>query len=138
MSITTVNIESYGDKGGKLISLESFKNIPFDIKRVYCLYDTKEVCVRGKHAHRNLQQFVFLVNGNCTISLDDGHDKKTFILDKPNRGILIKGIVWRELYNFTPGTVIMVLADQYYDENDYIRNYQEFKNLYKKSNDKDR
>ena len=121
-----IDFQEHGDWRGQLVALEENKNIPFAVKRVYFMYDTKEGVVRGKHAHRELQQILFCVAGACTISLDDGKEKTEVRLEQPYRGLLIGPGIWREMYDFTPGAVLMVLASEYYDERDYIRNYDVF------------
>lgn len=126
MKIEIINFAVMGDDDGRLIALEENKNIPFDIKRVYYIFDTKSGFVRGKHAHKNLQQILICVNGSCTILLDDGTEKVEVSLDCPNKGLIIKNHIWREMYNFSSDCVLMVLANQYYDEKDYIRIYQDF------------
>lgn len=121
-----VDFQEHGDTRGQLVALEENKNIPFPIKRVYFMYDTLEGVVRGKHAHKELHQVLFCVAGACTIHLDDGKEKIDVRLDKPSRGLLIGPGMWREMYDFTPGAVLMVLASEYYDESDYIRDYDAF------------
>ena len=111
--------------------------LPFEIKRVYYIYDTLPGVRRGFHAHLNLQQILLCVNGSCKIHLDNGTDTAEVTLDKPNEGLYISNDMWREMYDFTPGTVLLVLASEYYDEADYIRNYEDFiKMLQKKENAK--
>lgn len=121
-----IDFQEHGDWRGQLVALEENKNIPFSVKRVYFMYDTLEGVVRGKHAHRKLHQILFCVTGACTIRLDDGKEKTEVRLDQPSRGLLIGPGVWREMFDFTPGAVLMVLASEYYDESDYIRDYEEF------------
>ena len=121
-----IDFQEHGDWRGQLVALEENKNIPFSVKRVYFMYDTLEGVVRGKHAHRKLHQILFCVSGTCTIRLDDGKDKAEVRLDQPSRGLLIGPGIWREMFDFTPGAVLMVLASEYYDESDYIRDYEEF------------
>ncbi len=121
-----VDFQEHGDWRGQLVALEENKNIPFPIKRVYFMYDTLEGVVRGKHSHRNLKQVLFCVAGACTIRLDDGKDKTDVRLNQPSRGLFIGPSTWREMYDFEPGTVLMVLASEYYDESDYIRDYDMF------------
>ncbi|AJI53500.1 sugar 3,4-ketoisomerase [Francisella philomiragia] len=115
-----------GDDRGSLISLEQNKNIPFDIKRVYYIFDTNSSVRRGFHAHKNLSQVLICVSGSCKIMLDDGKSRKHFSLDNPHKGLIISGLVWREMYEFSNDCVLMVLASELYDETDYIRNYDEF------------
>lgn len=115
-----------GDERGSLISLEEKKNIPFNIKRMYYIFDTKEEVRRGYHAHKELQQILICTSGQCTILLDNGMNKKDVVLDTPSKGLYIGPGVWREMYNFSADCVLMVIASEYYDEADYIRNYDDF------------
>lgn len=121
-----IDFQEHGDWRGQLVALEENKNIPFSIKRVYFMYDTKEGVVRGKHAHRTLKQVLFCVSGACTIGLDNGREKTEVRLDHPARGLFIGAGIWREMFDFTPDAVLMVLASEYYDESDYIRDYGAF------------
>ena len=122
-----------GDERGNLIALEENKNIPFKIKRVYYIFDTKEGVIRGLHAHKNLEQVLICVNGSCEILLDDGKEKSIIKLENRNEGLFIEKMVWREMFNFSADCVLMVLASDYYYEEDYIRDYQKFLNLIKKN-----
>ena len=108
-----IDFQEHGDWRGQLVALEENKNIPFSVKRVYFMYDTLEGVVRGKHAHKKLHQILFCVAGACTVSLDDGKEKVEVRLDQPSRGLLIGPGIWREMYDFTPGAVLMVLASEY-------------------------
>ena len=109
------------------------KNIPFEIKRVYYIFDTKDGVRRGFHAHKNLEQVLVCVNGSCEILLDDGKEKSIIKLENRNEGLFIEKMVWREMFNFSADCVLMVLASDYYYEEDYIRDYQKFLNLIKKN-----
>ena len=126
MEIVKYTFKPHGDFRGQLIALEEYKDIPFDIKRVYYMYDTRDDVVRGCHAHKNLQQILICVNGSCRIRLDNGKEKEEVLLNKPFEGLYLTSDIWREMYDFFPGTVLMVLASEYYNENDYIRDYDEF------------
>ena len=126
MDIKMIQFQIHGDERGSLIALEENKNIPFSVKRVYFMYDTLEGVVRGKHSHKNLQQILFCVAGACTVRLDDGREKVDVRLDQPSRGLLIGPAIWREMYDFSEDAVLMVLASEYYDEADYIRDYEQF------------
>ncbi len=122
-----INIRSIGDERGSLIALESNINIPFDIKRVYYIFDTKNGVRRGFHAHKNLQQVLIAVAGSCKILLDDGKsNKQELLLNSPNQGLLIDSLLWREMFDFSTDCVLLVLASDYYNEDDYIRNYNDF------------
>ena len=120
-----------GDERGNLIAIEENKNIPFEIKRVYYIFDTKDGVRRGFHAHKNLEQVLVCVNGSCEILLDDGKEKSIIKLKNRNEGLFIKKMVWLEMFNFSADCVLMVLASDYYYEDDYIRDYKEFKNYLK-------
>jgi dTDP-4-dehydrorhamnose 3,5-epimerase-like enzyme len=102
------------------------KQVPFDIKRIYYLYDIPGGLSRGAHAHKDLKQLVVALSGSFDITLDDGQVKRTFQLSRPNMGLLIPAGLWRELYNFSSGSICMVLASEIYNEQDYLRDYNEF------------
>lgn len=124
--IKTVSFKPLGDERGSLVALEGNKNVPFDIKRVYYLFATKEGVARGYHAHKNLKQVAVCVIGSCRFVLDDGSRREDIILDSPTVGLIIEGMVWREMLDFSDDCVLLVLASENYDEDDYIRDYQEF------------
>ena len=124
--IKIVSFKSLGDERGSLIALEGNKSVPFDIKRVYYIFGTKEGVSRGFHAHLNLKQVVVCVKGSCRFVLDNGKQKEEIILDDATEGLLIEGLTWREMYDFSPDCVLIILANKYYNENDYIRDYDEF------------
>lgn len=127
----TLTFPIIGDNRGSLITLETFQDIPFDIKRVYYIFDTLSGVSRGFHAHRDLKQILVCVKGSCRILLDDGKHKKSIILDNPQTGLLIEDLVWREMHDFSEDCVLLVLASDYYDESDYIRDYDNFLELVK-------
>jgi len=124
--IKTISFNPLGDERGSLVALEGSKSVPFDIKRVYYLFDTKDGVSRGFHAHRNLKQVAVCVTGSCRFILDNGKRREEVVLNKSTTGLLINDLTWREMYDFSPDCVLMVLASEYYDESDYIRDYQEF------------
>ncbi|WP_158883519.1 FdtA/QdtA family cupin domain-containing protein [Rhodanobacter sp. L36] len=126
MEIERVQLQKHGDGRGMLIALEQDRNVPFEIKRVYYLFATKEKVHRGQHAHRHLNQLAVTVRGSVTFLLDDGTGPVEVTLDDPSQGLLLGSMVWRELYDFSDDCVLMVLADQYYDPADYITNYDDF------------
>lgn len=121
-----IDFPRIGDGQGFLVALEEKNNIPFEIKRVYFIYDTPKDIVRGKHAHRILQQVIFCLKGSCDFTLDNGKEKLFIRMNKPERGLYIKNSMWREFTNFSPDCVLMILASEHYNEKDYIRNYEEF------------
>ena len=124
--IKTINFQPLGDERGSLVALEGNKSVPFDIKRVYYIFGTKEGVSRGFHAHRNLKQVAVCVTGSCRFVLDNGKQREEVVLDKSTIGLLINDLTWREMYDFSPDCVLMVLASEYYDELDYIRDYDKF------------
>ncbi|MDF2534528.1 MAG: putative lipopolysaccharide biosynthesis protein [Bacillales bacterium] len=126
MEITIIEFPIMGDKRGSLISLEQNIQIPFEIKRMYYIFDTKKEVRRGFHAHKNLQQVLFAINGSCKILLDDGREKVDVVLDSRNKGLYIDNLIWREMYDFSDDAVLAVLASDHYNEEDYIRNYADF------------
>ena len=124
--IKTISLKSLGDERGSLVALEGNKSVPFDIKRVYYIFDTKQGVSRGFHAHRNLKQVAVCVIGSCRFILDNGNQRDEVVLDKSTTGLLIDNLIWREIYDFSPDCVLMVLANEHYNESDYIRDYQSF------------
>lgn len=120
-----IDIRKYSDTRGYLSVIEGGLDIPFEIQRIYYLYMVPEAS-RGAHAHKGLQQIMIATSGSVHVTLDDGTGKKTFVLDKPWKGLLVVPGLWRTLDNFSGGTVCMVLASEKYDADDYIRDYDEF------------
>lgn len=126
MNYKLIKMNVFGDERGKLVSLEGGKNIPFDIKRVYYIYDTLPEQDRGMHAHKELEQVIVAMDGACTFVLDDGKNREEVVLNRPDTGLYIGKNMWREMKNFSYGCKLMVLASTHYDENEYIRDYDEF------------
>ena len=126
MQVVKYMFQPHGDERGQLVALEEFKDIPFQIKRVYYMYDTLEGVVRGFHAHKTLRQILICIHGSCKIKLDNGKEKKIIPLEKPYEGLYVSSVMWREMFDFSPDAVLMVLASDLYDESDYIRDYDEF------------
>ena len=126
MEITKVSFIPHGDTRGQLIAIEANKDVPFEVKRVYYMYDTGEGVRRGYHAHKQLQQVLICIHGSCKILLDNGIEKEIVPLDDPSIGLFIGNNMWREMFDFSSDAVLMVLASEYYDESDYIRNYDDF------------
>ena len=135
MQVIKYVFQPHGNSRGQLVALEEFKDIPFRIKRVYYMYDTDEGVVRGYHAHKSLQQILVCIHGSCKIKLDNGREIKVIPLEKPYEGLYVSNAMWREMYDFSPDAVLMVLASDYYDEADYIRNYDEFLDYVKNCGD---
>jgi len=121
-----INLPKIEDARGNLTFVEGGNHIPFDIKRVYYLYDVPGGSDRGAHAHRNLHQFMIAMSGSFDLTLSDGYEEKTFHLNRSYFGIYICPMMWRYLDNFSSGAVCMVMASAFYDENDYIRDHDQF------------
>jgi dTDP-4-dehydrorhamnose 3,5-epimerase-like enzyme len=121
-----IDFQTLGDDRGSLIAIEEGYNAPFDIKRVYYIFDTKKGVERGFHAHINLKQIAIAVKGSCTFVIDDGINREELQLNSPNQGLLIEGLIWREMKDFSQDCVLVVLASEHYDESDYIRDYDAF------------
>lgn len=115
-----------GDHRGQLVALESNRQIPFDIKRVFYIYGTQEGVPRGNHSHYKTKQFLVAVNGSCKVTLDNGKTKETFNLDEPNIGLFQDALIWGCMHDFSKDCVLLVLADAYYDASDYITDYKKF------------
>ncbi len=126
MNYKIIQFQKHGDSRGQLVALEELKEIPFQIKRVYYMYDTGKGVRRGFHAHKKLKQILICVHGQCKIHLDDGHSTAEVLLNKPYEGLYVDNNMWREMYDFSPDAVLLVLASELYDESDYIRDYNEF------------
>ncbi|EJA7040068.1 WxcM-like domain-containing protein [Escherichia coli] len=129
MKVKLIPLQTHGDDRGSLVALEEGYNIPFQIKRVYYIFNTKKGVMRGFHAHKNLKQVAIAVRGSCKFKLDNGTDSVEVLLNDPAQGLLIESFIWREIYDFSEDCVLMVLADSHYDENDYVRDYNAFLNL---------
>ena len=126
MEVIKYAFQQHGDHRGQLVALEEGKESPFQVKRVYYMYDTVEGVRRGYHAHKCLEQILICVHGSCKILLDNGKETAVVNLDTPYEGLYISNDMWREMYDFSEDAVLMVLASELYDEADYIRNYDEF------------
>lgn len=126
MDYQIINFQPKGDDRGSLVVIEGNENIPFEIKRVYYIFNTEQDVIRGKHSHKKLKQIIFCPSGSCDFILDDGKTKEIVTLNDPNKGLYIKSNIWREFTNFSKDCIIIVLASEHYDESDYIRDYETF------------
>lgn len=124
-----IELPKVADSRGNLSFIESNSHIPFDIKRVYYLYDVPGGSERGSHAHKNLHQFIVAMSGSFDVLLDDGSKTHRYHMNRPYLGLYVCPMMWRLLDNFSSGSVCLVLASEHYDESDYIRNYHEFISL---------
>lgn len=116
----------YDQRHGHLSVVENGMTLPFDVKRVYYLYDIPGGESRGAHAHKELEQLIVAASGSFTVTLDDGNCKRSFFLNRPYQGLYVKPGLWRDLVDFSSGSVAMVLASEVYQSNDYIRDYDVF------------
>ena len=126
MEVKMVTLKKHGDDRGLLVAAEGGTEIPFDIKRVYYITNVSDNKRRGFHAHKALRQVMFRISGSCKVMLDDGSEKTDVLLDSPNEGLIIEPKIWHEMFDFSEGAVILVLASGHYDESDYMRNYDVF------------
>ncbi len=134
MKINIVPLQKHGDERGMLVALEEQKNVPFDIKRVYYMFGTQKNVRRGYHAHKELIQLAIPIHGSCRFHLDDGVDKVDLLLDDPSQGMIIEPLVWHEMYDYSDDCLLLILASNFYKEEDYIRNYDEFLEIIKNEN----
>ena len=121
-----IDLRKISDPRGNLTPIEGGVDIPFDVKRIYYLYDVPSGESRGAHAHKELRQLIIAANGSFTITLDDGTNKKSLTLNRPYQGLLIVPGIWRDLDDFSSGAVLLCLASEHYQAEDYIRDYEEF------------
>jgi len=122
-----IEINKHHHKKGNISVVENFKTVPFDVKRVYYLYDIPGGESRGGHAHKELRQLIVAASGSFNVILDDGNIKRTYTLNRPYQGLLVVPGIWRELDDFSSGSVCLVLASHKYEDEDYIRDYDNFK-----------
>lgn len=121
-----ITLDKHHHEKGNITVVENNKDVPFEVKRIYYLYDVPGGESRGGHSHYELQQLIVAASGSFDVVLDDGKEKRRFTLNRPYQGLLIPSGLWRDLENFSSGSVLLVLASEIYDEADYIRNYDEF------------
>ena len=121
-----IKLPKISDVRGNLTFVESERHVPFDLKRVYYLYDVPGGAERGAHGHKNLEQFIVALSGSFDVLLDDGHNQKRVQMNRPYYGLYVCPMIWRDITNFSSGAVCMVFASEYYDEADYFRDYDQF------------
>jgi len=130
--IKLISLSKLKDRRGSLVYLESRREIPFSIKRIYYIFGNKLGISRGFHAHKKLNQVVICIKGNCKIILDNGIRRERVRLNNPTKGLLINKMIWREMHDFTSDCILLIIASEYFVKNDYISNYQNFKKIVKK------
>lgn len=121
-----LSLPMLGDERGSLVAVEAGRDIPFPVRRVYYIFSTEEGVSRGFHAHKALKQLLVCVSGSCRVLLDNGQENVNVWLDSPSKGLLVEGMIWREMHEFSADCVLLVLASEHYDEHDYIRDYDRF------------
>ena len=131
-----VELKSLGDERGDMIAVAMGSNCPFEIRRAYYIFSTKKGVTRGFHAHKNLKQIAISLSGSCTFILDDGDQREIVELNRPDQGLLIEGLIWREMKDFSEDCILLVLASEHYDESDYVREYEKFRQLSRVENNK--
>lgn len=131
MNYKMIEFQKHGDARGMLVAVEEGKEIPFEVKRVYYMYDIGEMVRRGYHDHLKLEQILICIHGSCKIHLDDGEETTEVVLDRPDVGLYLSMNVWREIYDFSKDAVLLVLASELYDESYYIKDYNEFSRNYR-------
>ena len=123
---SVIELDKHHHEKGNISIVENGNEVPFDVNRIYYLYDVPGGEDRGAHAHKELKQLIIAASGSFDIILDDGHVKRSITLNRPYMGLLVVPGIWRELINFSSGSICMVLASHKYDEDDYIRDYSKF------------
>lgn len=121
-----LNFKENGDERGKLVVVEGMKDIPFDIKRIFYIYGSDNEVIRGRHANRKSEFVLINVAGSSKVKVYDGKNEEVFILDKPNTGIYLPQMVWKDMYDFSEDSILLVLASEAYDNSEYIREFDEF------------
>ena len=124
-----IELDKHHHANGNLSVVENREHVPFDIKRVFYIYDVPGGEERGGHSHKELQQVIIAISGAFDVLLDDGINQRTITLNRPYQGLLVAPGVWSQQYNFSSGSVCLVLASDHYNEEDYVRDYEEFKKL---------
>jgi len=121
-----LKFKQLGDDRGHLVVVEGLKDIPFDIKRIFYIYGSDSDVVRGQHANRKTEFVLINVSGTSKVEVDDGKEKRIFDLDEPHVGIYLPSMVWKDMFDFSPDSVLLVLASEVFDPDEYIRDYDEY------------
>ena len=134
MKYKLIDLGVKGDENGHLVACEYTHNCPFNVKRVFWIFDAKPGTVRGSHANRNSEFMLVAVNGSCKVKVDDGEKQEIVSLNNPYTGLYLNKMTWKEMYDFSYNAVLMVLANTLYDKDEYIKDYDEFLKEVKKAN----
>jgi len=126
-----IEFSQKGDERGHLVIIEGMQNVPFDIKRVFYIYGSERDVIRGRHANRNSEFVLINVSGTSKVKVDDGTSQQIFYLDRPHIGVYIPKLVWKDMYDFSEDSVLLCLSSEHYDENEYIRDYDQYLNVMK-------
>ena len=132
--VKKITLKTFTEPDGKLIPIELDKDIPFEVKRMFYVYDVHDQNDRGKHSHHKTKQILIAVNGGVTVICDDGKKRRNYVLNEPNKALLIPEMIWDEQVYHSESSVLLVLSNTNYDVNDYIEDYDEFKRLKNESN----
>ena len=124
--IEWIELPNLGDHRGSLVVAEANRNVPFSIQRLYYIFGAQPDVPRGFHAHKELQQIAFCIQGSCKMLMNNGKEKQEVLIGQPNKGLFIPPMVWHEMHGFSEDCILLVLASDHYDESDYIRNYDQF------------
>jgi dTDP-4-dehydrorhamnose 3,5-epimerase len=128
-NVKLISLKTFTDSEGSLVPIESGSSIPFEIKRVFYIFEVHDQKDRGEHSHYKTEQVLICLSGKVRVLCDDGKDRKEWILDKPNQALYIPNLIWDEQTYIVPGSVLLVLANTGYDKSDYITDYNEFKKI---------
>ena len=126
MNYKVYTLKNYGDERGSLIPIEENNNVDFDVKRVFYIYGTTDGTRRGVHANKDSEFLMVVISGSCKVLVDDGYKKEVVELNHPNQALYLDKMVWKEMYDFSYNSVLLVISNKKYNENEYIRNYDEF------------
>ncbi|MEI8389687.1 MAG: FdtA/QdtA family cupin domain-containing protein [bacterium] len=129
MQYKLIDLNVNGDDRGSLVAFEKNQNVPFEVKRAFYIFDTKGEITRGVHANKKSEFLLIVISGSCRVKVDTGKEQDDILLNKPQKALYLNKLVWKEMYEFSHNTVLLVLSNEYYDENEYIRDYNHFFNM---------
>ncbi|TQR33745.1 WxcM-like domain-containing protein [Campylobacter sp. MIT 99-7217] len=129
MNYKIIDLKSNESENALLIACEKNQNCPFEIKRIFYIYNTNNECIRGNHANKNSQFLFIMMNGSCKIKIDDGKSTEIINLKEKHKALYIDKMIWKQMYDFSKDAILLVLTNTHYDKNEYIKDYEEFKKL---------